>query len=267
MKLFFVFLIIVLVIGIGIFVLTGKRETPDEPQNTELRGDKEVAIEFFEPSEEMIENIIKDVLSPKFNASTATHTVTNLDHTAGPELIIGAVERNADSSALPNTGIIQIVSILNLEGEYERIGKIEYQERLRGVPTLKNVQDIDGDGSQELIVSLMYGGASSVVEGILHVDFSNNKLTWAQLQDKDGQKQDAIFVLSATFGHNNYFEIRDINSDGHKEIVEVFAQTLPGDSGLSCDAAVYQWNGDTFVYNDDLSQQVFLQLDSECRIQ
>jgi len=266
MKLFFVFLFIVLVIGIGIFVLTGEQKTLYDSQNTELQRDREVSIEFFEPSEEMIESLIKDTLSPKFNASTATHTVTNLDHKAGPELIIGAVERNADSSALPNTGIIQVVSILNKEGEYERVGRIEYQEMLRGVPTLKKAEDINGDGVQELIVSLMYGGASSAVEGILHVDLSNKALTWVQLQDKDGHKQDAIFVLSATFGYQNYFEIRDINSDGRKEIVEVFAQTLPGDSNLSCDAAVYQWNGELFSYNELLSQTALSELDPECRL-
>ena len=265
MKLLFVF--IVLVIGIGIFVLMGEQETLPEIQNTQLQDTKKESVEFFEPSEEMIQNIIRSALGVKFDASSATHTIVNLDRKDGPELIIGAVQVTAHSSVLPNTGVIQVVSILNLEGEYERIGKIEYQEMLRGVPVLKKVQDIDGDGVQELIMSLMYGGASSVVEGILHVDFSSNELTWVQLQDKDGQKQDAIFVLSATFGYQNYFEIRDIDSDGQKEIIEVFAQTLPGDSGLSCDAVVYKWDGTLFSYNEALSQAALSELGPDCKMQ
>ena len=207
MKRFILFLIIVGIIGVGVFVLTSEKEAPHE-QQTQPQTLEADEIAFFEPSETLVKNIIKNALDARFDSETATYKVADLDRKGGPELIIGAAGQN--------TATIQILTIVNKEKEYERIGKIEYQELLREAPEVKEITDIDGDGQEEIIMSLMYGGASSWAEGILDVDFVKRTMQWVQIRNESGQLQDAIFILAASAAHRNAFQIQDADKDGKK---------------------------------------------------
>lgn len=253
MKRFILFLIIIGIIGVGIFVLPTRTEAPHE-QATPTQTTKADESEFFEPSETLARNIIKNALSAQFNTETATYKVADLDHKGGPELIIGA--------ATENTATIQVLAILNKEGAYERIGKIEYQELIREAPESKELSDIDGDGQEEIIMSLMYGGASSWAEGILDVDFAKRTTQWVQMRNKDGQIQDAIFVLAASAAYSNRFEILDIDNDGKKELSEIFAQAILDET--ECEVNVYEWDDTLFAFDKILSEQTRERLGSDC---
>lgn len=254
MKRLILFLIIVGIIGVGIFVLTAQEEGSTEPRDTKLQSNEADEIAFFEPSETMIRNIMKDALGARFNAETATYKMANLDHKDGPELIIGAAEQN--------TATIQVLTILNKEGDWERIGKVEYQELLRGSPEFMGLADIDGDGQEEIIMSLMYGGAASWTEGILDVDFTTKTMRWVQLRDEQGELQDAIFTLDASAAHSSGFEIQDIDENGKKEIAEIFTQSLFDKT--DCTTNVYEWNGTLFAFTMALSEQTLQRLGTDC---
>ncbi|GEM_PF-6820539 len=262
MKRFILFLIIVAVIGVGIFVLTAQKEGLPEPRDTKLQPIESGETSFFEPSETLIKNIIKNALDVRFNAETATYTVADLDHKEGPELIIGAVEKRTDASVRPSTATIQVLTILNQKGEWERTGKIEYQEMLQGVPEVKEVLDINGDGQEEIIISLMYGGAASWTEGILDLDFTTETMRWVQLRDEEGTLQDAIFTLGASAAHSNVFRIQDADNDGQKEIAEIFTQTVLNKA--DCEAIVYEWDNTLFAFDKTLSEQTLQDLGKDC---
>ena len=261
MKRFILFLIITAGIGVGIFVLTVQEEENAPEQQVQPQTNESGDTASFELSEAMIQNIMKDALGTRFNAETAIYKVANLDHKGGPELIIGA--------ATGNTASIQVLTIKNGEGEYERIGKIEYQELIREAPEVKELADIDGNGQDEIIMSLMYGGAASVAEGILNVDFAAKAMHWVQLRDERGELQDAIFLLANTVSHHNRFHIQDVDKDGIKEITEIFAETLYNEKTDSfdvtnCEASVYEWDGILFVFDAALSEQTLRNLGKDC---
>ena len=261
-----VFIIAIPVVGV-IWLAQGEQEKILQQKEDILLNTKAVETEYFEPSQQIVRELISRILPAQFDVKNAEYTISDLNGDNTPELIITATEQLDDTSSRPSATLIQIVSVLNREGKYTSLGKIQYQERIRGVPVVKELRDIDGDNQKELIVSLMYGGVSSAAEGILDVDFSNKKLSWVQLRDEEGRQQDAIFFLASAVAHYNYFEIQDIDKDGNQEIIEVFAQVLPGTSNPECDAIVYEWNGNLFSYNRNLSKTVLSQLGSNCELQ
>ena len=108
---------------------------------------------------------------------------------------------------------------------------------------------------RSFIASLMYGGAASSAEGIIIVDISNKVVRWAQLQNSQGQIQDAIFLLAASAGHWNTVTLQNLNSNNSEEIIEIFAQRLPFEDKILCTTNVYTWNGLRFIYSEQLSQQ------------
>lgn len=254
MRRLILFLIIVGVIGVGIFVLTAQKEDSIELRDTRLEPSGTKDLLFFEPSETLAQNIIRNALDVRFDAEKATYKVADLDHKGGPELIIGAAEGN--------TATTQILTILNKEGEWERLGKIEYQESIRETPEVKELVDITGDGQEEIIMSLMYGGAASWTEGILDVDFAKKIMQWVQIRNKDGQVQDAIFTLAASAAHMNVFRVQDADKDGKKEIVEIFTQTILDKT--ECEVSVYEWDGTLFDFDKALSEQTFKDLGKDC---
>jgi hypothetical protein len=256
MKRFVLFLIIIGIIGVGIFVLTANEEGLPEPRDTKLENGEPDTAAFFEPSETLVKNIIRNALDARFDSETATYKVADLDHKGGPELIIGA--------ATENTATIQVLGILNQKGEYERIGKVEYQESMREAPEVKELTDIDGDGQEEIIMSLMYGGAASWTEGILDLDFATKTTRWVQLRSEEGKLQDAIFTLASSAAHSNAFHIQDADTDGKKEIVEIFVQTLSDQT--ECEVSAYEWNNTVFAFDKTLSEQTLQRLGADCAI-
>ena len=244
----------------GIFVLTAQEESSTELRDTKLEVSDSAETSFFEPSETLIKNIIKNALDVRFDSETATYKIADLDHKGGPELIIGAVDRN--------TATIQVLSIKNRAGDWDRIGRIEYQEMLQGVPEVKELVDITGDGQDEIIMSLMYGGAASWTEGILAANFAEKYVGWILMQ-KLGERGEgdvglgpAIFTLAASVPHQSTYQIEDIDKDGKKEIVEIFAQTLFDQT--ECEVFSYEWDNTVFAFDKTLSEQTLQRLGENC---
>lgn len=268
MKFVLLFLALLTVIGVGVWVLTGQQEsTPGTNIQTESNeNEKDKA---FQVSEQLARSVIHNTLDERFDKQTATYNVANLDGQDGPELIIGAAGNNIAT--------ILITSILDSTGTSERLGNVDYQEVLRGVPEVRDLQDITGDGKDELFVSLGYGGASNDAYGFLQADMQGKKLEWIQLRDPDNQIRDAIFLMGGTVTHAETVQIIDVNSDGKKEIVELFSQIWEFENGKDtvpskqagevwCLARVYQWNGSLFTFNRALSEQFLESLGSNCAI-
>jgi hypothetical protein len=259
MKRLLLFILISAVIGGGIWWLSreeGQSLLIEENMLDEVSEEPE----FFTPSDALARSVITQVLSDQFADSSATYQVADLDHQGGPELIIGAVENIPDLSSRPATAAVYVVSLLDQEGAYERMGKLEYVEWLRGVPEVIKLADLDGDQHEEIIMALFYGGASSEAEGILKLNRSSKRLAWAQLRDQTGKQQDAIFIVGASAVYQNYFEVRE------DQIIEVFAQRLAGEDAFSCEATAYTWDGQFFAYNQQSSQNLLSQLGPDCRL-
>lgn len=266
-KRIFLLLAIVAVIGVGVFVLQPYKEKTPEQEQTSAENNATSTQTTAEPSDEVIDSLIPEIIGPQFDASTATRRLVNVDGQNGSELIVGAIEGSSDVLGRPAVAVIHVVTLVSAEGEFERIGSIQYQELLRGVPEVKQLRDITGNGIPEIIVSLQYGGASSWAEGILQVHVGEHQLNWLQMHTKQGQTQNAIFVLAASVGHWNSVEWQDVNNDGTEELVEIFAQRLPfEDNEVMCEANVYTWNGISFAYAEQLSANVLSQLSAECEL-
>ncbi len=277
MKLLFLFIALIVVIGVGLFVVSDQKEPLSlsnlpEKQTQTLKSNQE---ETFEISEQLAQNILKNALEARFDAETATYTLTNLDRKGGPELLIGAAERTQDPFARPRAATIQVLTVLNQEGEYENRGRVEYQELLHDVPTVKELEDITSDGIPELFFSLGFGGASNVAHGFLNFETQEKKLTWIQLQEKQGQTRDAIFLLGGTVTHTEDIQVSDVSGDGNKEIVELLTRSWePSESEQEipyakkgdtwCLVRVWQWTGFSFAFAKTLSEQFLQKLGSDC---
>lgn len=259
MKRLWLFVLISAVIGGGIWWLSREKADITIDELTGSTG-KVSEPEFFIPSEELVLDVINKVLPDQFAKSSATYTVADLNHQEGPELIIGTIEDISDLSSRPATAAVYVVSLLNTEGEYELLGKLEYTEWLRGIPEVKELIDLDGDGKEEIIMSLLYGGASSSAVGILTLNDSDKRLRWAQFRDQAGKQQDAVFIIGASAVHHNYFETRG------NQIIEVLAQRLAGNTAFVCEANVYEWDGNLFSYSKQLSENTLSELGSDCRL-
>ena len=263
MKRLLLFVVIAAVIGIGILVLQPSQKNTSQPQEIAVPQQKTPEI-IPQPTEQTILAILPQILGSQFNSATATYTLVNLDAQGGWELIIGAIENTADLSTRPVAATIQVITLTDAQGAYERIGRMNYREWMRGVPEVKELRDVNGDGQQDIIVSLMYGGASSWAEGILEVRTAPQKIDWLQMQTKQGQVQNAIFLLATAANHWNSVEFKDINNDTKNELIEIFAQSLPFEENINCTVNVYTWNNVRFVYSEALSKQVLSQLNTKC---
>jgi len=262
MKRFLLLLVILIGIGAGIFILSPQQANNVVSKSPAADNSEAPAAAFFDPSNELARQVIAKVLDTKFDTAKATYTIADLDGKNGPELIIGAVEDIADPLRRPLTATLQVVSLLNETGDYERVGRIDYQEWMRGVPEVKELKDVTGDTQPEIIASLLYGGASSWAEGVLQIDISAKKLEWLQMQNQQGQVQDAVFILAASAAHHNSVEFQDIDADANQELIEIFSQTIFDET--ECTANVYKWTGTQFTYDANLSQQILDRLNSEC---
>ena len=270
-KLFLLIFMLGAVTAVGILALNGQRFTMPEPTQPQTPGETPAGEQAgdFAVTEAMATSIIRNALDDRFDEKTATYTVANLDGHNGPELIIGA--------AGSNIATILVVSVSEPTGAYEHMGATTYQEFLRDVPEVRDLQDITGDGRDELFISLGYGGASSDVHGFLQADPQEKKLAWIQLRDPNNQMRDAIFLMGGSVTHTETVQVLDINGDGKKEIAELFSQIgKPYDQENSspskqagelwCIARVYQWNGSSFDFNRALSEQFLESLGPSCAI-
>jgi hypothetical protein len=261
MKLLLIVALLV-VVGVGLFVLSQQEEEPksEVPENQAQDSEIHQPEEPFEISQELAQNILKNALDARFDAKTATYKIANLDHQGGTELIVGA--------ATQHTAIIQVLTVVNQKGEYEQVGKLEYQEQLQGVPEVKELVDITGDGQEEIIVSLMYGGAASWTEGILEVDIPNHTLQWIQLRLEHGRPYtDAIFTLTASTMYWSTIKFTDIDHDQKMEITQIFAQRdLLDPEKVQCYVNVYEWDLDSFTFDRRLSAKILENLSADCAI-
>ncbi len=282
MKFIGLLLTLAAVIGFAIFVLNSPSgQEPGEgirglPPAQEP-GDLEI-------TEWLARNIIASVRGSQSDSSGATYTAVNLGKEELPVLIIGTAEPLADFSGRQSRATIVVVRVLNETGEYEEIGRVQYEELLRGAPELNELQDITGDGTKELFMSLGYGGASNAAYGFLRVDTEGKTVTWVQLRDHAGQVRDAMFLIGGTVTHTETVQAFDLNFDGKKEIVELFTQIwepsgqesgipskqarLPdGQAGETwCLARAYQWSGSFLDFDRALSEQFLASLGPDCAI-
>ena len=268
MKFVLLFLTLLIVIGVGVWVLTGQQESTPET-NIQAENDENGKDEVFEVSEQLARSVIRNTLDERFDKQTATYSVANLDGQNGPELIIGAAGNNIAT--------ILIMSILDSTGTSERPGNVDYQEVLRGVPEVRDLEEITGDDTQELFMSLGFGGASNAAHGFLRADTQEKKLEWIQLRDQNNQLRDAIFLMGGTVTHTETVQIVDVNGDGKKEIIELFTQIrelgkpedgIPSKEAeeIWCFVRAYRWDGSLFAFDRSLSEQFLESLGPNCAI-
>jgi hypothetical protein len=266
MKRLFLFAGIAAIIGIGIFILQPQRTSEPLTQEPTKNTDTEPKT-IEKPTDEDIKAIIPQILGSQFNAATAKYTLANLDQKNGYELIIGALEDVQDPWSRPVSATIQVVALQDSADQYDRIGSVTYTEWMRGVPEIKELKDVTGDTQQEIIASLMYGGASSSAEGILQVNLSAKSMQWLQLKTQENKIQNAIFLLAGSSGHWNTVQFKNLDSNAIEELVEIFAQVDPlQNQKVECEIYAYKWNGSQFVYSINLSNQALSKVTNECQI-
>jgi len=267
-KKLFLFVAIAAVIGVGILVLPAKSPPPaDNQAGPPQSGEASLGGQPEQPTEQTIQSLIPQILGSNFDAGTATWQVANLDNQEGLELIIGAAEGTSDALGRPVTATIQIVTLLDEQGAYDRIGAVEYSDWLWGAPDVLQIADIDGDGQQEIFIDLMYGGAASFAQGVLDIDIQAKQVRWARLQDKSGAARDAIFINAVSAVHWNKVTFADTDNDKLGEIVEVFgARDTTNPENIECSLDIYEWNGNVFAYTETLSEQTLGQLSDECEL-
>ena len=279
MKFVVLLLSLAAVIGFAIFVLNSQSDqNPAEggmrlPSAQEPRG--------LEITERLARNILASlsaqagVRGSGVDDSTTTYAAGNLGDERTPVLIIGATEPLTDFSGRQNKATIVVVRVLNEAGEYEEIGRVQYEELLRSAPELNELQDLTGDGTQELFMSLGYGGASNAAYGFFRVDMQEKKLEWVQLRDQADQMRNAEFLMGGTVTHTETVQVLDLNLDGKKEIVELFTQIwepsgqendIPSkQTGETwCLARAYRWSGSFFDFDRALSEQFLVNLGPDC---
>jgi hypothetical protein len=255
MKRLLLFIVITLIIGIGILFLTPPTQDSQDNEIDLVLPNSEIPQrnEFAEPTPQVIDSLIPKILGARFNETTATKTIKNIDGVSGLQLIVGAIENTPNLDNRPVRAIIHVVTLTTESGEYDRIGSIEYTEWMRGVPEVKELQDVNGDGQQDIILSL--------------VDFENKKLRWLQMQTPQGQVQDAVFILAGSPAHWNSVDFKDTNGDNTRELIEIFSQQLPfQEQEIECTTNVYTWNGKLFVYSAELSAETLQKLSSACEL-
>lgn len=223
------------------------------------------------PEDKRILEIINEILPDNLDKTSAKYSVNDLDEDRRPEIIITAVQFIPDPY-FPKVqeGYFIVVTIIDGEGSYKKIGDLKHEADFRGAPEVKNLQDIDSNGQKEIFLDLKYGGAASFCEGILDLDFSNQNLDWVKFRSEKGDTQDAIFCLAASAMHHNTYIIEDLDRDGKKEIVEVYTwgelpQKPEEELGWRCEAKAYEWDGSLFSYNEELSKMMLPKLGPECR--
>ena len=268
-KYLLIVVILAAIVGGSIFWYVMKQET-QLPEN----------IKKIEISEGVVDKIINEVLPSKFDMENARYNINDLNEDGYPEIIITAVQlRN---------GYFTILTVLDEKGNYEKDGSLEYEEAFRGIPVVEDVQDIDNDNQKEIFLSLGFGGASTMAEGILDWDFSNKKLDWVKFQDETGNTENAIFWVGASAMHHHVYTIDDLDKDGQKEIIKIDAWgeykkpedlepweilipmvTPMGEEEMwwRCQARAYEWNGLAFSYNEELSKKMFSRLEYDCMIE
>ena len=126
-----VFIISIPILGI-IWLAQDKQEKTVQQKEETLSNSETVETEYFEPSQQTIKQLINKILPAQFDVKNAEYTISNLNEDNTPELIITAIEQLGDPFSPPSTALIRIVSVLNPEEEYESMGRLEYQELLRG---------------------------------------------------------------------------------------------------------------------------------------
>jgi hypothetical protein len=289
--------ILALIVGGGILgcLRNFQREISSLSKFPEIK--KPEKIEKRELNEMVQENIyetINKILPKECDKEGAQYYIQDLNGDGKEEVIIiafglgrfpGKEEKcyTAEGVGVPcpevNWGCIEIAS-LEKEKNYKKIGELKTEDIFRSaemIPKISRLEDIDADNQKEIFLSGRGVGHYDFFEGILDVDFENQKLNWLKLKDEKGNIHNAIFWRGREALGGSDWDVEDIDEDGKKEIVEkedwiVFKK--PEDFNIAkikqledgnwekCEVKAYEWDGLFFSYNEELSKII---LELKCK--
>lgn len=234
--------------------------------------------------EQKYSEVINKVIPSNFNRDDADYCFGDLNGDGQSEMIITAFSFSADPGYSPGDAYLVLLSSADDKGNYEKIGEFNFYDytfsRPGAIPWVEKFEDIDNDKQNEIIISLGFGGATTLAEGIIEWNSSTQKMDWVKLQDEHGNAEKAIFFVGASVMHSSGYNVDiDMDQDGNKEIVELYSEreyTEPvdlkpwekaapelknssGDEdgmwGWKYQSKVYEWDGMFFSYSEELTKK------------
>lgn len=118
--------------------------------------------------------------------------------------------------------------------------------------------DLDGDGLNELVLSLGTGGASTDSYGIFKINLASKTLIHTTMKDPDGTISPTEFLSGSSVTHTDGFEFRQLGSDPQPHLVlENALLNIDADptkvKNWLWDMEAYDWNGSMFAYDKALT--------------
>lgn len=270
------------VVVLAIFILGGilvweywffKQEEAkvSKEKEEEIKLSQELTAEMIEKN---VGEIINKVLPLNFDRKNAEYLIDDLNNDGWLEIIVTA--------CLPTTkaqyyekAYLGVLKVLNKEGDYQKIGELEFGEPVtifRAIPKvaelddLESLQDIDGDGQKEIILYLGAGGASNEAYGIFDLDWSKQEINWLNMRYESGAVQPTFLLRGGSVMHQETFQLNDIDGDGRLEIIEknggfigsslVEEEDWLKEENWQWQKKVYRWDEGVFSYDKELTEQL-----------
>lgn len=220
--------------------------------------------EKIEVTNELKETMKNEIIPAGFNKEKVDFVIDDLDMDEKPEVIVTTL------------GYIAIATILDHEGNYQKMAELESKESSKEIVSVLELDDIDNNNQKEIILALESYLGSYKNEGILSWNKINQKLEWIEIKNEFNEKEEAIFDTGGGWiGRDShlYFVI-DLNNNKQKEIIRLDVYTgytepddldpweivIPldswGDDFIRFRLMVYQWDGSIFSYSEELSKSL-----------
>jgi len=242
-----------------------------EEKKEEIKLSEELTTEMIEKN---VGEIIDKVLPLNFDRENAEYLIDDLNNDGSLEIIVTACLPAAKAQYYEKA-YLGVLKVQNLEGDYQKIGELEFGEPVtifRGIPKvaelddLESLQDIDNDGQKEIILYLGTGGASNEAYGIFDVNWSKKEINWLNMRYESGSVQPTFLLRGGSVMHQETFQLNDIDGDGRLEIIEKSggfigsSQVKEGDwlkeENWQWQKKVYRWDGEVFSYDKELTAKL-----------
>jgi len=165
-----------------------------------------------------------------------------------------------------------VVASLEEKGGYKKIGDLKTESIFRNAimtPVISKFEDVDNDKQKEIFLSARGFAQYDFSEGVLDVNFKNQKLDWLKLKDEERNIQEAIFWRGSGATYSSNWDVEDVNQNGKKELIKIenwwhlektgdmkIAKTKQLEDGTweVCSVKAYEWDGSFFSYSEELSK-------------